>query len=280
MRASVRSAANCCSIASPTAAGSRRAIDDADRRGRPPGTRRDRRLSDGTPVSERIDDRGGCRVVLAVRKEDETARKRRRTPRLGATGAIYAMRRSLWTPLPPDTILDDVLAPMRCVLAGYRVVFNERARAFDRTAPDAHAEAQRKIRTLAGNFQVLSLEPGLLLPWRNVVWLQYWSHKVGRLLVPYALIALMATSIALAERSMVYATALVGPVRLLSAGGVWRVAGLQGTGPAGTPVEESFMGEPGAPRRDCARGTRRPHCLHVSDDELFRGGRAGRLPPG
>ncbi len=71
---------------------------------------------------------------------------------LGATGAIYAMRRSLWTPLPPDTILDDVLAPMRCVLAGYRVVFNERARAFDRTVPDAHAEVQRKIRTLAGNY--------------------------------------------------------------------------------------------------------------------------------
>ena len=78
------------------------------------------------------------------------------------------MRRSLWTPLLPDTILDDVLAPMRCVLAGYRVVFNERARAFDCTAPDADAEAQRKIRTLAGNVQVLSLEPRLLLPWRNV----------------------------------------------------------------------------------------------------------------
>ena len=98
---------------------------------------------------------------------------------LGATGAIYAMRHSLWTPLPPDTILDDVLAPMRCVLAGYRVVFNERARAFDRTVPDAEAEVQRKIRTLAGNYQVLSLEPGLLLPWRNVVWLQYLVAQSG-----------------------------------------------------------------------------------------------------
>jgi biofilm PGA synthesis N-glycosyltransferase PgaC len=142
---------------------------------------------------------------------------------LGATGAIYAMRRSLWMPLPPDTILDDVLAPMRCVLAGYRVVFNERARAFDRTVPDADAEAQRKIRTLAGNYQVLSLEPGLLLPWRNGVWLQYWSHKVGRLLVPYALIVLMATSIALAERSIVYAAALAAQCTfyLLAAYGAW-----------------------------------------------------------
>src|SRR5204862_1846827 len=84
---------------------------------------------------------------------------------VGATGAIYAMRRSLWQPLPDETILDDVLTPMRCVMAGYRVVFEERACAFDRTAADADAEGRRKLRTLAGNYQLLWLEPCLLLPW-------------------------------------------------------------------------------------------------------------------
>jgi cellulose synthase/poly-beta-1,6-N-acetylglucosamine synthase-like glycosyltransferase len=127
---------------------------------------------------------------------------------LGATGAIYAMRRSLWKPLPADTLLDDVLAPMRCVLAGYRVVFNDRAQAFDRTPPDADTERRRKIRTLAGNYQILRLEPQLLLPWRNRVWIQYLSHKIARLLVPYALLAFMASSIALAGRAPVYAAAL------------------------------------------------------------------------
>ena len=78
---------------------------------------------------------------------------------LGATGAIYAVRRSLFRPLPADTILDDVLTPMRVVLAGYRVVFNEKALAFDRAAADADAEARRKVRTLAGNYQILALEP-------------------------------------------------------------------------------------------------------------------------
>src|SRR5262245_4630219 len=43
---------------------------------------------------------------------------------LGATGAIYAMRRSLWRPLPEEALLDDVLAPMRVVLAGQRVIFD------------------------------------------------------------------------------------------------------------------------------------------------------------
>jgi cellulose synthase/poly-beta-1,6-N-acetylglucosamine synthase-like glycosyltransferase len=131
---------------------------------------------------------------------------------LGATGAIYAMRRSLFQPLPADTILDDVLTPMRIVLAGYRVVFNERAKAYDRAAEDADAEARRKIRTLAGNYQILALEPRLLLPWRNRVWLQYVSHKLGRLVVPYAMLAMFAASVALAGAHVFYAVWLAAQV--------------------------------------------------------------------
>jgi cellulose synthase/poly-beta-1,6-N-acetylglucosamine synthase-like glycosyltransferase len=129
---------------------------------------------------------------------------------LGATGAIYALRRSLWRPLPPGTILDDVLAPMRAVLAGWRVVFEPRAQAFDATARDADTETRRKIRTLAGNFQLLWFEPRLLVPFVNPVWLQFTSHKVGRLLVPYALMALFASSLALAASSLFYGAALAG----------------------------------------------------------------------
>jgi cellulose synthase/poly-beta-1,6-N-acetylglucosamine synthase-like glycosyltransferase len=123
---------------------------------------------------------------------------------LGATGAIYAMRRSVWTPLPPDTLLDDVLAPMRAVLAGYRIVFEERAQAYDRTSPDAAAEARRKTRTLAGNYQILGQEPRLLVPIVNPVWVQYVSHKIGRLLVPWALLALLVSSAVLAASNWLY----------------------------------------------------------------------------
>jgi cellulose synthase/poly-beta-1,6-N-acetylglucosamine synthase-like glycosyltransferase len=128
---------------------------------------------------------------------------------LGATGAIYALRRRLWQPLPTDTLLDDVLAPMRAVLAGYRIVFDERAIAFDRAAPDAAVETRRKTRTLAGNYQILAIEPRLLVPLQNPVWLQYVSHKVGRLLVPWALVALFVASVALAGTGAVYTAALV-----------------------------------------------------------------------
>jgi cellulose synthase/poly-beta-1,6-N-acetylglucosamine synthase-like glycosyltransferase len=128
---------------------------------------------------------------------------------LGATGAIYAMRRRAWQPLPTGTILDDVLAPMRAVLAGWRAVFEPAARAFDVTAPDTKTEQRRKTRTLAGNWQILALEPRLLLPWANPVWLQYVSQKVGRLLVPFALVAAVGSAFALAPASRIAMIALV-----------------------------------------------------------------------
>jgi biofilm PGA synthesis N-glycosyltransferase PgaC len=127
---------------------------------------------------------------------------------LGATGAIYALRRRLWTPLPPDTLLDDVLAPMRAVLQGYRIVFEERAAAFDHASADAAAESRRKTRTLAGNYQILGQEPRILVPFANPVWLQYTSHKLGRLLVPWALLLAFATSAALARSHWFYTAAL------------------------------------------------------------------------
>jgi hypothetical protein len=110
--------------------------------------------------------------------------------------------------MPWDTLLDDVLGPMRVVLRGYRVVFDDRAHAYDMVAKDTTAEARRKVRTLAGNFQLLAREPRLLLPVVNPVWLQFMSHKIGRLLVPYALVAVLMASAALARESLFYALAL------------------------------------------------------------------------
>ena len=131
---------------------------------------------------------------------------------LGVTGAIYAMRRTLWEPLPDDTILDDVLGPMRIALRRYRVSFDHTAHAYDETARDAAVETRRKVRTLAGNFQLLALEPRLLLPIVNPVWFQFVSHKLGRLLVPYALGAALVSSVWLAPSSWIYATAAAGQV--------------------------------------------------------------------
>jgi biofilm PGA synthesis N-glycosyltransferase PgaC len=113
----------------------------------------------------------------------------------GATGAIYAIRRELYRQLPEDTLIDDVLVPMRIILGGKRAVLDPAAKAYDTVACCPNAEFGRKVRTLAGNYQLLTQLPDLLVPWRNPIFFQFLSHKVGRLLVPYALLALFISNL-------------------------------------------------------------------------------------
>jgi cellulose synthase/poly-beta-1,6-N-acetylglucosamine synthase-like glycosyltransferase len=114
---------------------------------------------------------------------------------LGATGAIYSMRRELYRPLSEGTILDDVVLPMHAVLNHRRAVFDPAARAFDPAVSSPEIEYSRKVRTLTGNYQLLHQLPDLLVPWRNPVFFQFVSHKVGRLLAPYFLIALFCSNL-------------------------------------------------------------------------------------
>jgi biofilm PGA synthesis N-glycosyltransferase PgaC len=116
----------------------------------------------------------------------------------GATGALYAMRRAAFRPIDPHTILDDVAIPMQACLLGGRVVFDPRALAYDDAAQAPAQERARKVRTLAGNFQLLALMPQLCVPWRNPIFWQYLSHKVLRLLAPWAMLGLLLFSLLLA----------------------------------------------------------------------------------
>lgn len=116
----------------------------------------------------------------------------------GLTGAVCAVRRHLFRPVPAGTILDDVYWPLCVAMQGYRVVHDEQALAFDRLPEHAGDEFRRKVRTLAGNLQLLCLVPGALLPWRNPIWCQFLSHKLLRLVVPWALLGALAANLLLA----------------------------------------------------------------------------------
>jgi len=118
---------------------------------------------------------------------------------VGATGALYCARRRLldassspW-PLPEGTILDDVLLPMQIVRQGFRVVFDSRARAWDSPDLGEGREFSRKVRTLSGNYQLLQLAPWLLGS-ENPIRFEFVSHKLSRLAVPFALMALLLAS--------------------------------------------------------------------------------------
>jgi len=107
----------------------------------------------------------------------------------GVSGAVYALRRELFTPLPAGTILDDMWVPLHVVFAGRRIAMARDAIAFDSSSAGSHEEFRRKVRTLAGNWQLIARLPRLLLPWRNPVWFAWMSHKFLRLIAPWALIA-------------------------------------------------------------------------------------------
>ena len=120
---------------------------------------------------------------------------------VGATGAIYAIRRALFEPIPDDTILDDVLIPLRIVRKGFRVLFDPRARAYDSASATAQHEFVRKARTIAGTFQLFSRELWLFNPRRNRLWLETMSHKALRLTLPVLHATLFIASAVLAPGS-------------------------------------------------------------------------------
>jgi cellulose synthase/poly-beta-1,6-N-acetylglucosamine synthase-like glycosyltransferase len=115
---------------------------------------------------------------------------------VGVSGALWAAKRSLLRAMPDETILDDVLQPMRIRLQGFRVGFSPSAIAYDKAA-ESKREFARKVRTLSGNFQLLLIEPRLLIPFVNPSWFDFVSHKLLRLIVPYALVAALISSASL-----------------------------------------------------------------------------------
>jgi biofilm PGA synthesis N-glycosyltransferase PgaC len=112
---------------------------------------------------------------------------------IGVTGAIYAVRRELYTEIPVGTILDDVFVPMNVARMGYRVVFQPSAIARDRFFSEEGKEFTRKVRTLTGNYQLLRLEPWLL-SLKNPLLFRFLSHKISRLMVPLLMVIMLVSS--------------------------------------------------------------------------------------
>src|SRR5690606_36955376 len=108
----------------------------------------------------------------------------RRGALIGANGGLYALRRILFSPLPPDTIVDDFVIPLRVLEQGKAVVYEEQAVALEETTEDYGREFGRRARIAAGNFQALTLVPRLLLPSAGFAAYAFWSHKVIRWCAP------------------------------------------------------------------------------------------------
>ena len=117
-----------------------------------------------------------------------------------ATGCIYAMRRSLAKPIPPDTLIDDAVIPLHAFFDGYRLVIDTEALAFDYGVISG-GEFRRKLRTLAGVWQTFVRMP--LFTSANRMRMHFVPHKFGRVLLPWLILIGLASTFALPD----------GPVR-------------------------------------------------------------------
>ncbi|MGD0295017.1 MAG: glycosyltransferase family 2 protein [Terracidiphilus sp.] len=141
---------------------------------------------------------------------------------VGVYGGFYAIRRELAVPQPAGMILDDMFQPLSIIRQGYRSVIDVHAYVYDTWPTKIEEEFYRKVRTLAGNFQLFRLAPWTLTP-RNPVFFQLVSHKVMRLVVPYLLILLFVSTLALSGRSPLYTAFAV--LQILA--GLVAIAGLR-----------------------------------------------------
>jgi len=113
----------------------------------------------------------------------------------GATGPFYAMRRDLAPVMPVDILLDDMYLPLAAYFRGYRVIVDETARAIEYPF-SVQGEFRRKVRTLAGNYQIMVRYPALLT-FRNRMLFHFVSYKIGRLLLPWLFLGLLISSFGL-----------------------------------------------------------------------------------
>ena len=122
---------------------------------------------------------------------------------MGVDGGMYLIRRELFQPLPPDTILDDFLVSIRVMRAGRRVVYESAAKATESGTPSIEQEFSRRARIVAGAVQLLKRGqvPRLSQP---MLWAQFISHKLIRWLSPLLLLALFVCNLSLLEKHYGY----------------------------------------------------------------------------
>jgi len=114
---------------------------------------------------------------------------------LGAHGHLHAIRRDLYPYPPPGTINDDYIIPVSVLSKGYRAVYEPRAVVYEEARE--MTGFGRRVRIMAGNLQQLREIRGLLSPFRALPLFFFLSHKVSRLVVPFAMVTALAANIAL-----------------------------------------------------------------------------------
>jgi cellulose synthase/poly-beta-1,6-N-acetylglucosamine synthase-like glycosyltransferase len=126
---------------------------------------------------------------------------------IGASGCLYAVRRSAYVPLYEEACSDFLIAT-KMVEQGLRTVYEPAAVSTEETNRRADKELRMRVRVIAQTYTDLWRHRAMLNPLRGGFYsVQLLSHKVLRYAVPVFLAALLAASAALAKSSWFYAAA-------------------------------------------------------------------------
>ena len=137
---------------------------------------------------------------------------------MGAAGEIFAIRRSAFSATEEDAIIEDFVLSLRLVAAGWRVVYEPEAVAWESAAPSLSDDWQRRTRIAAGGVQSVRRLPEMMDPRLGRPFWQYLSHRVLRWLVtPLLLPALLLTNLLLVSRPL-YRVILAGQLAFYGAG--------------------------------------------------------------
>lgn len=143
---------------------------------------------------------------------------------LGANGAIYAIRRAGFVPLPDNMIVEDFIIPLLARLHhGYAIRYDMDAVAREETAADLREEFRRRCRIGAGNFQSIALLWRLLDPRLGFVAIAFFSHKLLRWFCPFFLLGILAASVVLIRHPF-YRLALIAQLAAYLLAGLATVA--------------------------------------------------------
>lgn len=127
---------------------------------------------------------------------------------VGGDGAIYAIRRELFTPLRP-TDINDLLNPLQIIARGYRGAYEPDAVCYEEAGDSFEKEFRRKVRIISRSLNALRRAPRMLLPWTQPRhWFALVSHKLLRWLAPVFLFLLFFATAAL-WKSPIYRLMLV-----------------------------------------------------------------------
>lgn len=142
---------------------------------------------------------------------------------MGAAGELFGIRRDLYQPVAPDSIIEDFIMTMTIAMDGHIIAYAPDAYAMETASASVLEEMKRKVRISAGAFQAMSRLTELFNPIKHgKLSFQFISHRALRwTLAPLGLMMLLIVAPILAiQAGGIYTWLAIGQILFYFMGGI------------------------------------------------------------